>query len=106
MRNLLALVGLVVVGFAAVGWYCGWYKLSVNKAADGNVQIQTEVDTKKVADDSAAFFQKMGQVIGENGQKDGQPGSPPVNTPGPSTAAPAREEELPGGWFTTPPKRR
>lgn len=110
MRNLLALVGLLVVVFAAVGWYCGWYKLSIDRGQDGNVQIQTEVDTKKVADDSTAFFQKVTQMIGEHGQKDNQPGAAPVNTPGPVTtptpATTAGKDDSQGGWFTSPPKRR
>lgn len=107
MRNLLALVGLLVVGFGLVGWYCGWYKLSVNKGQDGNVQIKTEVDTKKVTDDSSAFFQKVGQVIGEQGKKGEQPVAAPVNTPGPATtpATTPRREEFQGGWFGGPTKR-
>src|SRR5262245_1157615 len=40
MRNLLALVGLLVVGFAIVGWYCGWYTVSINREPDGNLNIK------------------------------------------------------------------
>src|SRR5438046_142610 len=53
MRNLLALIGLLVVGFAGVGWYMGWYKLSFARTTDGNLEIKTDVDTKKVGQDTS-----------------------------------------------------
>jgi hypothetical protein len=87
MRNLLALIGLVVVGVAAVGWYCGWYKLTVTKATDGKPEIKTTVDTDKVTQDSSAFFKRMEQLVTEkvrqDEQKSTQPAVAPGNTPGP-----------------------
>lgn len=65
MRNLFALIGFAVVAFAVVGWYCGWYRLSVQKGEGGKAEIQTVVDTKKVTEDSTAFFQKLGQIISQ-----------------------------------------
>src|SRR4051794_8857706 len=53
MRNLLALIGLVVVGFGGIGWYLGWYHLSVAKGPEGTVEIKVDVDSKKVADDAS-----------------------------------------------------
>src|SRR5262245_47598558 len=41
VRNLLALIGLLVVGGGGAGWYLGWYKLSVTRESDGNLQIKT-----------------------------------------------------------------
>src|SRR5438067_7434707 len=40
MRNLLALIGALVVGVGGLGWYLGWYKVQVGKAPDGNVRIE------------------------------------------------------------------
>lgn len=100
MKNILALIGLLVVGFAAVGWYCGWYKLSVGKSTDGNLQINTQVDTKKVADDSTAFFDKMGKMIGDRAEQ-GKPASAPGATPGPGGTG---KEAFSGGWLTAPVK--
>ena len=97
MRNLLALVGLLVVVFAAVGWYCGWYKISVNREPDGNLQIKTNVDTDKVVNDSSAFFEKVGQLVGERGEKSPQP---PAKTPAPST----KGDNFDGGWLLSPSK--
>jgi hypothetical protein len=82
MRNLFALVGVLVVGAGGAGWYLGWYKVSLTKNPDGNLQIQTDVDTKKVSGDSTAFFQKVGQMVSEKVQQTGQNGAmPPANTP-------------------------
>jgi hypothetical protein len=115
MRNFLALIGLLVVGFGGVGWYCGWYKLHVTRDTGGDLQIQTEVRTNKVAEDSSAFFQKVGQVIGERAAKNDQPASAPGTTPGPVSsptdtpvekpvpvADPKPAGQFQGGWITVP----
>ena len=108
MRNLLSLVGLTVIGFAVIGWYCGWYTLSVTKGTEGKPEIKTTFDTNKVADDSSSFFNRVGQALGEKMKrsdlKDGQPASAPGSTPGP--IAPAKSDLTPssgqGGWFLAP----
>jgi hypothetical protein len=90
MRNLLALIGALVVGFAGVGWYMGWYKLSVSKNPEGHIQIRTDVHTDKVAEDVGKASQQIGSFIGEKLDKSGrdanaaQPG-PVGATPGPLT---------------------
>jgi hypothetical protein len=106
MRNLLALIGFVVVGFIVLGWYFGWYKLTISKGTDGKPEIKTTLDTDKVSDDASSFFRKVGQLIEEKTNqmgpdgKAGQPLGSPGNTPGPGTSRP--EGTTPGGWFTTP----
>jgi hypothetical protein len=45
MRNLLALLGLLLVLFAGLGWYMGWYKIKTGP----NVSI--DIDQKKVRQD-------------------------------------------------------
>ncbi len=96
MRNLLALVGLLVVVGGAVGWYCGWYKLSVSRGQEGNLQIQTEVDTHKVSDDLKNAAEKVGHMVGDKPDNGAQPVSPPVSTPGPVDQG--RSASFPGGW--------
>lgn len=92
MRNLLALVGLAVIGFGGVGWYMGWYKLTIAKSTDGSFQITTDVDTKKVGTDSSEFLKNVGAVIGNHvdkaahDAKSAAPTSAPGGTPGPVTA--------------------
>ena len=101
MRNVLALIGLLVIGFLGLGWYMGWYKLSISRGSDGNLQITTNVDTKKVGSDSSEFFKNAATMIGSHVEKTAQdaknstpPGAPGV-TPGPVV--------LPQGATITPP---
>jgi hypothetical protein len=91
MRNLLALVGLAVVLFAGLGWYLGWYKLSVSKGDDGKLQIKADVDTQKVQDDSGTFFKNAATAIGKKLENSGDAKGAPAGTPGPiSPPAPER----------------
>ncbi len=46
MKNLLALVGAVVVIVAGAGWYLGWYKLTTDSG-----HIKVDLDTKEIKDD-------------------------------------------------------
>ena len=107
MRNLLALIGLLVVGFAIVGWYCGWYTISINREPDGNLQIKTQVNTGKVSTDSSAFFEKVGQLVGERGEKS-QPKQPAPEQPTPqttpTTGTPTKHNSFEGGWLLSPSK--
>ncbi|HEY1186274.1 MAG TPA: hypothetical protein VGE74_01395 [Gemmata sp.] len=117
MRNLLALVGLAVIVFGGVGWYMGWYKLNVSKSTDGNLQITTDVDTKKVNSDSSEFLKNIGTVIGSHVEKAAQdaktapPPSAPGGTPGPvvspQPAAPLPPvPSVPGPLPSAPPGDR
>ncbi len=100
MRNILALFGLLVIGFLGVGWYMGWYKLSFSRTSDGNLEIKTNVDTKKVGDDSSGFFKNAATAITNQAEKAAQdakastPAGAPGSTPGPVTP--------PAGAPTTP----
>ncbi|QJW94068.1 hypothetical protein [Frigoriglobus tundricola] len=93
MRNLLALFGLLVLGFGGGGWYLGWYKLSVTRGIDGNLEIKTDVDTKKVTTDSSEALKNISAVVGNQVDKAAQeakavaPTSTPGATPGPVTPA-------------------
>lgn len=46
MRNLLALAAILLIAFAIIGHYRGWYTFT---KADG--QIDVTIDTKKTVDD-------------------------------------------------------
>ena len=94
MRNVLALIGLLVIGFVGLGWYMEWYKLSVTRGSDGNLQITTNVDTKKVGSDSSEFFKNAATVIGSHAEKAARdvktsvPAGAPGATPGPVATPP------------------
>lgn len=105
MKNLLALVGLAVVLFAGLGWYLGWYKLSVAKTDDGKLQIKADVDAQKVRDDSGSFFKNAAEVIGKKLENSGDAKDAkgaPAGTPGP--IAPSAPERPNGPIPLLPPK--
>jgi hypothetical protein len=94
MRNVLALIGLLVIGFGGLGWYLGWYKLSYSRTPDGHLQVTTDVDTKKVGADSQEFIKNASTVVEKAAQDAKTPAGAPGSTPGPVV--------LPQG-STTPP---
>ena len=69
MRNLLALVGLVVVFVAGFGWYRGWYQLSTEQGSDGHRIVNVDVNTPKVVQDE----QKAQQFITNHGNGNTNP---------------------------------
>lgn len=100
MRNMLALVGALVVGFAGVGWYLGWYKLQVTKSSDGTLQVTTNVDTTRVVHDAGEGVRRVGEVVGTQLEQAKQQAAavptPPAVTPGPK-AVPTQAEA--GAWL-------
>jgi hypothetical protein len=82
MKNLLAFIGALVVGFAVAGWYLGWYQLGITKSSDGTLHVETNVNTQKVADDSTDAFKKAGAFVGDHLDKSTPPPTP-GGTPGP-----------------------
>ncbi|MBX9580766.1 MAG: hypothetical protein K2X87_10700 [Gemmataceae bacterium] len=90
MRNLLALVGAAVVGFAGVGWYMGWYTVKVAKSGDGTIQVQGNLDTNRVVQDAGEGAKRVGELIGSQGEKKADGPSSPANTPAPKAG---------GGWL-------
>lgn len=104
MKNILALIGLVVVGFGVVGWYCEWYSFKVTKGAEGKPEIKTTLDTERVVDDSSSFFKRVGQALSSQAQqgdsKSGQPASPPA--PVAPTKGDSQRDGSRTGWFLAP----
>lgn len=83
MRNVLALIGLLVIGFGGLGWYLGWYKLSYSRTPDGHLQVTTDVDTKKVGADSQEFIKNASTAVEKAAQDAKTPAGAPGSTPGP-----------------------
>lgn len=81
MRNLLALVGLVVVVFAGVGWYRGWYSFAVSPGADGKQRITVDVDTNKLTTDARTGASRVGEAIDGLKEKANAISPPPTPTP-------------------------
>jgi hypothetical protein len=76
MKNLLALVGLVVVGFAGAGWYLGWYKLDVQSSNPTHPKVGVEFERDKIENDLKNGVKRVGGVIQQEVQ--GTPTSRPV----------------------------
>src|SRR5262245_21061125 len=106
MRNILALVGLAVVTFVAVGWYLDWYKVSTVPGASGHREVTIATKGPKINGDLGKGGAKRGGVL-QGGDKKGEgavqtvtpadpvpspmpPGMPaiPVTVPPPAPAAP------------------
>lgn len=79
MKNTFAVIGVLVVGFAALGWYFEWYKLGTEPGADGHRKINADVNTKKIVEDVKKGGQKVSDLI--NSDNKGSTPQTPVVTP-------------------------
>lgn len=86
MRNLLALVGLVLVLFVAVGWFRGWYTFQLSPGKDGRTDFNVSVDTSKMNADRRDGTSKVGDFIDGFKKPDS---TAPTSTAPTSTASPA-----------------
>jgi hypothetical protein len=89
MKNLLALVGLAVVGFGTAGWYLGWYNVATQKDAQGHTHVELEVDSSKVQHDLQQGEQKVLTVI-EQKTATTVPAQAPANQQTPTAPAQPR----------------
>jgi hypothetical protein len=76
MKNLLALLGALVVSFAVVGWYLDWYKFQSTTDSAGHRQVNIDLNTKKINEDIHKGAEKVEKVI-EHKQPTGTEGTPP-----------------------------
>ncbi|MFO0928999.1 MAG: hypothetical protein U0736_18590 [Gemmataceae bacterium] len=51
MRNMLALVALLVIAFLAVGYFQDWYKVRGVPSPDGQRSLAVDINTKKIGQD-------------------------------------------------------
>lgn len=63
MKNLLALIGLVVVGGAGLGWHLGWYQIGSEPGESGHRKIEVDVNTQKVAEDLKKGRETVGTIV-------------------------------------------
>jgi hypothetical protein len=89
MKNLLALLGALVVTFFAVGWYLDWYKIQSTTDSAGHREVNIDLNTKKINEDIRKGADKVEKVI-EHKQTTGTDGStvPPPPLPGGITVRP------------------
>jgi len=72
MRNLLALLAAGVIGFAAVGWYLGWYQVQTTAAPSGKNAVKIEIDRTKIGDDLHKGEEKLHNVLDKASQSNDQ----------------------------------
>ncbi len=51
MRNLLAFLAAVVLAFAGVGWYLGWYKVDTAWLSSGHLDVHGDINGPKIKED-------------------------------------------------------
>ena len=98
MRNILALIGLAVIGFAGLGWYFQWYSFASHTGLDGRTKYELDVDTKRMAEDAKTFGNKVSKAVASE---------PASNAPAPGVtgppAPPAPPAPAPTGGVTVGP---
>jgi hypothetical protein len=80
MRNTLALVGAVIVGFGGIGWYLGWYEISRQPSTNGRQAIQVDINSDKVTQDVKKIVQTAQEF-----KSDGTKPAPLVTPQGPAS---------------------
>ena len=96
MRNLLALIGLVVVGFVGAGWYLGWYKVGVESNNPNQPKFGVELEADKIKKDLRRGANTVGSVFSDKEVK-GQLTSQPINPGDIPLPPPPPPVVLPGG---------
>ncbi len=91
MRNLLALIGLVIVLFFVIGYFRGWYTFQMSTGTDGKTNVNIGVDRTKVGSDFKEGIDKTGEAIDKFKTK---PTTDPQVQPAAGTQPPAAN--LPG----------
>jgi hypothetical protein len=79
MRNLLALAAGLVLAFAGIGWYRGWYKVETEPSTPGHQSVNIDFNRDKIVEDSAQGVKKVEEKIQkvlENKQNNGSSGDP------------------------------
>lgn len=90
MRNLLALLALLVLAFATIGWYQDWYHIRGVPAPDGQQSLTVDINTRKIGQDlnkaEASIQHKLEEKArAARAEAARQDKTPPVTKP---TAAP------------------
>lgn len=83
MRNILALLALLVLVVGGMGWYLNWFSIQSTPGAGGKRQVNIEIDTQKISADLQKETSRIQQALDSN-----QQGSPASQTKA-STARPS-----------------
>jgi hypothetical protein len=75
MRNLLALLALLILSFAGLGAWRGWYGISNQPADAGKLAFRIEIDTIKVGSDFAEMVRSLGQRVYSSASEEAKEGA-------------------------------
>ena len=78
MRNLLALSAALVLAFAGIGWYRGWYKVETEPASGGHQSVNIDFNRDKIVEDGERGVKKVEeklQKVLDHKQASDQPGN-------------------------------
>lgn len=70
MRNLLALLGLILVTAGLSGYYLGWYKVKSTTGSEGNRTISIDLNTTKIGEDLARGVSQIEKAIDKKSEGD------------------------------------
>jgi hypothetical protein len=91
MRNLLAMFSAVVLLFAGVGWYRGWYRVQQSPAPAGHHAVNIDIDKDKIGKDlhdgEAELQKAIEKRLSENGGKPAEKVPPDATPPNPNPNA-------------------
>lgn len=87
MRNLLALIGLLLVLVVGVGWYQGWYQVSHSPGKEPGFQrLEIDINQKQITSDVQEGLRRSQEQISRWLEQAKEARStPPANTPPPLT---------------------
>jgi hypothetical protein len=103
MRNLLALLGLVLVIFGGMGWYLDWYKAKSTPAADGHRSINVDVNTPKITKDLNKAKEKVRDFLTKDDDDKNPPAPGVIPVPGVPTSTTPGTTPTGGNPFGTAP---
>jgi hypothetical protein len=73
MRNLLALIGLAVLGFVVIGWHQGWYTFQTETSTAGHRKFDVDLNTDKISKDVKSGEEKLQHAVSSNQQSSTTP---------------------------------
>jgi len=63
MRNLLAFAAALVLAFAGIGWYRGWYKVESEPTSPGHQSVNIDFNRDKIVEDGAQGVKKVEEKL-------------------------------------------
>lgn len=109
MRNLLALLGALVVTFLVAGYFLGWYSIQSVPSSPGHHKVNIDVDGTKIRQDLNKSGEQIRDWIGSKTQDSTEkspqtlpplsPATPSTDLTPPPVIVRPKETTPSGGWW-------